>query len=146
MDYAFYNKPKRLGVYHDLISLYAQLNLAFFNNAIGASVQWGQSARVSGQKRSIRLGSYDPKDRSITLHPSLDQACVPRLCVERVLYHEMLHQKHPTYYHKGKQVIHSKAFKQDESLFPSGHLADRLIRQLLPRLLTYNPKFFKISD
>lgn len=139
---------ERLGVYHDLNGLYAQLNATFFDGCICLKgLQWGLAANVQNSpKRSIRLGSYDPSSQIITLHPSLDQAFVPRLCVERVLHHEMLHQKHPTYWHKGKQVFHSKAFKQEESRFPDAALADRLIRQLLPRLLAYRTTFLKISN
>ncbi len=132
------------GVYHNLDAIFEQLNQRFFNNQIVANLQWGQSSTQPGKnKRSIRLGSYDPKTKQITIHPSLDQAFVPQLCVERIVYHEMLHQLHPQQIINKRRIIHSKAYRKDEKAFPQAELADRLIGQILTRLLSYRVTFLK---
>ena len=130
------------GIYHPLETIFAHTNKLYFANSIDASIAYGNKiTQSSSKKHSIRLGAYDPSERHITIHRALDQAFVPRICVERIVYHEMLHQKHPVKLSYGRRIIHSKDFKRDEALFENAQLADKLIEQILHRLLSYRSIF-----
>lgn len=134
----------RAGVYHNLDQIYAQLNHFYFDNSVNATLAWGRHrAPVRGRKYSIRLGSYDPKGRSIIIHPALDQALVPRLCVERIVYHEMLHQKHPSIrISRHRHSIHTPDFKAAEKRFLGAELADAWFKSNLDKILHFAPLTF----
>jgi len=68
------------------------------------------------------LGHYDPSHHAIVLSKSLDRATVPRIAVEYVLYHEMLHLRYPTEHRGARRCVHTPDFKAAEKLFPG--LAD----------------------
>ena len=56
---------------------------------------------------------------------------MPRYAVEYILYHEMLHLKHPiTRGKSGRRMVHSKAFHEDEKLFPHLDEARRFLKTL----------------
>ena len=87
-----------VGHAHDLLALYQQLNVAYFGGTIEAQITWGQRKRSQlppRLSRSLKLGSYSVEDRLIRIHPTLDRAQVPSYVVAFIIYHEMLHQKHP---------------------------------------------------
>lgn len=78
------------GVHHDLDPLFDQLNRDYFAGSLRRP-QLGWSARPWGKQ----LGCFDPALDQIVLSSRLDRPAVPRYVVEYVLYHEMLHVKHP---------------------------------------------------
>jgi len=127
------------GVYFDLTALFASLNQRFFDNKISAQIKWGQRRKVMGlKKRSLKMGSYHPYDRSIIINPCLDQAIVPKICVERILFHEMAHQKFPVKKGKnGKNIIHYREFYDFEKNYPYLEQADLWIKANLDRLLRF---------
>ncbi len=43
---------------------------------------------------------------------------MPEWFVEYILYHEMLHIKHPARLINGRRYYHTKAFRTDEQRFP----------------------------
>lgn len=131
---------KSQGIYHCLATIYQKLNIEYFHDSIDARIGWGQAAKLLGQRRrSIRLGSYHLEKQQITIHPALDQAMVPQLCVARVVYHEMLHQKHGSIRVGGQNRVHTAAFKKDEALFIGASAADQWIRGNLEKILSFNP-------
>ena len=135
----------RPGIYHNLDIIYAHLNALYFESQISASIAWGRH-RTSPNRRkySIRLGSYEPNSRHITIHPALDQAAVPRLCVERIVYHEMLHQKFPEKrVSRSKRSIHTPEFRAAEKLFLGADLADAWFKSNIEQILAYAPLTFK---
>lgn len=99
---------------NNLKAIYDELNRCYFNGAIAASIKWGRSRR--GAKRSIRFGSYLPITREITINPILAEA--PIFVLASTIYHEMLHQKYPSYIRNGRRVCHSKEFKIAERRYP----------------------------
>lgn len=133
------------GVYHDLGDIYDRLNLIYFENRIKATITWGRHrSNANGRKYSIRLGSYCIQDKLITIHPVLDQASVPRLCVERIVYHEMLHQAHPAKrVSRTRTSIHTPEFRAAEALFIGAQLADGWFKTNLERILHFSPLTFK---
>jgi predicted metal-dependent hydrolase len=47
-----------------------------------------------------------------------DDVRVPRYVVEYIVYHEMLHLKHPVKLKGSRRCVHSKQFQEEERLFP----------------------------
>jgi hypothetical protein len=47
-----------------------------------------------------------------------DRPSSPRYAIEYLLYHEMLHLKHPVRIKGLRRSVHPREFKQDEALFP----------------------------
>ena len=71
---------------YDLEKVFEELNQAHFHGWM-AQPLLGWSRRPS----RVMLGHYDPSHNAIILSRLLDSPRVPRLAVEYVLFHEMLH-------------------------------------------------------
>jgi hypothetical protein len=79
---------------------------------------WGRATRA-GARHALRLGSCDPHARVVRIHPVLDQDAVPEWFVGFVLYHELLHLRHPARPSRGKRLIHhGPEFRRDEERHP----------------------------
>ena len=107
------------GLCHDLQSLFDGLNAHYFRGQVQAHITGGPR-RSSGRPRrhrSVNMGSYAVEDRLIRIHPLLDRAFVPRYYVESIIYHEMLHERHPIPVRAGRRCFHSPAFLAEEQLF-----------------------------
>jgi len=125
------------GLYFDLEPIFSELNARFFAGKINATLKWGKRRTLSN-KRAIRLGSYHPKHRVITINPCLDQAIVPTICLERILFHEMAHQHFPVKKSPaGKNMIHYREFNEFERTYPYLKEADLWLKTNLSRLLRY---------
>src|SRR6266851_1215980 len=97
------------GQVYDLERLFARLNRRHFGGEIEKPVlTWSQR-----RARSI-LGHHDAAYNTITISKSLDAADVPEWFVEYILFHEMLHIKHPARLVKGRRQYHTNAFRTDE--------------------------------
>lgn len=131
------------GTYHDLRVIYDYLNKRYFQDQVRASIAWGRFGNRT-RAYSIRLGSYDYLGKTITIHPALDQAVIPRLCVERVVHHEMLHQMFPAKTSRGRRQIHTPEFRAAEKLFFGAQLADAWFDSNLTRILHYRATHQKI--
>lgn len=114
------------GVHYDLTALFEELNFTYFFGLM-ARPALGWSRRVS---RSL-LGHYDPSHNTIVLNRILDRPEVPRLAVEYVLYHEMLHLRHPAQPCGARRSVHTPAFKQEERRFAQLREAKLLLKHLL---------------
>ncbi len=129
------------GKAHDLDTMFAALNARYFADTIGAEVTWGQAGPTSRRRRrSITFGSYDHRARRITMHPVLDRVEVPALVVARVLHHEMLHEKHGEDHDAGgRRIVHSAAFRAEETTFDGADVADAWLDAHLDALLRWRP-------
>ncbi len=101
------------GQCHDLEALFEELNHRFFGGLM-ARPAIGWSRRPS----RTMLGHYDPSHHAIVLSRNLDQPAVPRIAVEYVMYHEMLHLRYPTEHKGARRCVHTPEFKAAEKLFP----------------------------
>jgi hypothetical protein len=92
--------------------MFSDLNARYFGGRI-------ERPLLSWSHRPTRrvLGHHDHVHRAIIISRTLDNAAVPRFVVEYVLYHEMLHVKHPARIISGRTVYHGRAFRDDERLF-----------------------------
>lgn len=124
------------GKTHDLRCLFDELNRGYFNGAVDAKIGWSRKT-TSASRRSVRLGAYFEKNRTILIHPSLDAPHVPRVFVAFVVYHEMLHQAVPAERSaRGRRNVHPPEFRRRERLFLQYAEARRLERRHLAMLLS----------
>ncbi len=100
------------GRHYDLSSLFDQLNAKYFDGAL-------ERPRIGWSVKSWRrqFGCYDPGPNQILLNRRMDRPGVPACAVEYVLFHEMLHVKHPTRRSGCSLVSHSREFREEEKRF-----------------------------
>lgn len=113
------------GTHYDLDSIFESLNLRFFGGMQARpKMSWSQN-----RARNL-LGHYDPAHNAIIVSRIFDHPNVPRYAVEYIVYHEMLHLRHPVKLNGGRRCVHSAAFHAEEKLFPELEEAQRFIRRL----------------
>lgn len=101
------------GRYYDLDEVFDTLNVRFFYGLLGRpQMSW------SGEQARHLLGHYDPAHNAIIISKVFDQARVPRLAMEYIVYHEMLHLKHPVKMRGTRRCVHGKEFREEEKAFP----------------------------
>jgi hypothetical protein len=98
---------------YDLEAVFEELNTRFFHGLLARpQMTWSRDrARNS-------LGHYDPAHNAIVVSRIFDHPRVPRSAVEYIVYHEMLHLKHPVRLRGSRRCIHSAEFQAEEKLFP----------------------------
>lgn len=100
------------GVVYDLITSFDKLNDSYFSGQLERPLlSW------SARKTRRVLGHHDHVHKTIVISSTLDSARIPRFVLEYVLYHEMLHIKHPRRVVSGRTVYHSPDFREDERRF-----------------------------
>jgi len=109
----------------DLEALFADLNVRFFESALSKPLL-GWSVRPSRRL----LGHYDPAHHAIVISSIFDTPKTPRYVVEYILYHEMLHIKHPAESRTERRCVHTPAFKAEERRFPQYEQALRYLKRM----------------
>ena len=119
------------GKVYDLSEMFSDLNAHYFEGAL-------EPPLLSWSLRPTRrvLGHHDHVHQTIIISRTLDNAAIPRFVVEYVLYHEMLHIKHPARVVSGRTVYHGRAFRNEERLF---HRFDEAVRWLDKMALSRGP-------
>jgi predicted metal-dependent hydrolase len=113
------------GRFYDLDRIFEDLNTRFFHGLLARPrMSWSQS-----RSRRI-LGHYDPAHNAIIISRIFDQRSVPRYAVEYIVYHEMLHLKHPVKLRGSRRCVHSAEFQAEEKLFPQLAEADAFLKKL----------------
>jgi predicted metal-dependent hydrolase len=100
------------GLAHDLAPMFAALNLEYFSGRLSRP-RLGWSARPWRSQ----FGCFDPSLDQIVMNNRLDRADVPSYAVEFILYHEMLHVKHPLRAAACGLQAHSAEFRAEEKRF-----------------------------
>jgi hypothetical protein len=108
--------------YH-LQEMFEELNHAHFHGLM-AQPLLGWSRRLS----RVMLGHYDPSHNAIILSRLLDRPTVPRLAVEYILFHEMLHLRFPVEHRGARRCVHTREFKEAEKQFPLLKEAKQLLK------------------
>ena len=102
------------GNYYDLDEVFDHLNRQFFNGLLGRPVlTW------SAHSARRQLGHYDAAHNTIVVSRVFDRPETPRYAVEYLVFHEMLHLKHPVKMRGGRRCVHSREFQQEEKCFLS---------------------------
>jgi hypothetical protein len=113
------------GEHYNLDEIFEELSQRHFNGLLGRpQLSWSQR-----HSRTV-LGHYDPSHNAIILSRILDSRSVPRLAVEYVMYHEMLHLRFPVEHHGSRRSVHTGELRAAERDFPRLAEAKSLIRQL----------------
>lgn len=110
---------------YDLSVEFDRVNERHFGGALRKPAL-GWSLRRSRTK----MGHYDPAHDVIVISRTLDSPDVPALALEYVLFHEMLHLKHPVQLQAGRTEAHPPDFKADEARFPRLQEAKELLAAL----------------
>ena len=76
------------------------------------------------------LGHYDAAHNTIVVSRVFDRPSSPRYAIEYLLYHEMLHLRHPVKMRGLRRCVHSREFKADESKFPQLREALAFLKRL----------------
>jgi hypothetical protein len=113
------------GRYYDLDEVFESVNTRFFYGLLGRpTLTW------SAHHARRMLGHYDAAHNTIMVSRVFDRADTPRCAIEYLLYHEMLHLKHPVRVKAGRRCVHSKAFQAEERLFPELAAAKDYLKRL----------------
>jgi predicted metal-dependent hydrolase len=120
---------KRLGParghFYDLDEVFEKLNARFFHGLMARPrMSWSQL-----RTRRI-LGHYDPAHNAIIISRVFDHFAVPAYVLEYIVYHEMLHLKHPVRLRGSRRCVHSAEFQAEEKLFPRAAEADAFLKRL----------------
>ncbi len=113
------------GKAHDLAPMFARLNRRYFSGRL-------RCPRLGWSGRALRrqLGCFDPGVDQIVMNMRLDRPEVPAFVVEYVLYHEMLHVKHPIRAASCGLQAHSAAFRREERRFAHFDRARRFLERM----------------
>ncbi len=110
--------------YH-LEEIFEVLNQIYFNGLMAQPLMsWSR-----GPARR-RLGHYDPAHNAIVISSVFDDYRVPRYVVEYIVYHEMLHLRHPVKLRGSRRCVHSSDFQADEKLFDRLDAARAFLKRL----------------
>jgi predicted metal-dependent hydrolase len=113
------------GFIYDLDAIFEDLNRRFFYGLMGRPrMSWSPT-----RTRRI-LGHYDPAHNAIVISRIFDHPLVPRYAVEYIVYHEMLHLKHPVRLRGSRRCVHSAEFQAEEKLFPERERAEGYLRRI----------------
>jgi hypothetical protein len=113
------------GRVYDLDEVFEAVNRTYFHGLLGRpTLTW--SAHVARRM----LGHYDAAHNTIVVSRVFDRPGTPRYAIEYLLYHEMLHLKHPVRVRGGRRCVHSREFQAEERLFAHLDLARAFLKAL----------------
>lgn len=113
------------GRFYDLDAVFEELNTRFFHGLMARPrMSWSQT-----KTRRI-LGHYDPAHNAIIISRIFDHPAVPRYVLDYIVYHEMLHLKHPVRLRGSRRCVHSPEFQEEEKLFPRAADANSFLKRL----------------
>jgi hypothetical protein len=113
------------GDYYDLDEVFETLNLRFFHGLLGRPLlTWSE------HKARRLLGHYDAAHNTIMISRVFDRRNTPRYAIEYLMYHEMLHLRHPVKVRSGRRCVHPREFQAEERLFPELEQAKAYLKQL----------------
>jgi hypothetical protein len=113
------------GEYHNLETIFQDLNIHYFDGLL-AQPLLGWSRRPS----RCTLGHFDPSHNAIIISRILDNDRTPRLALEYVLYHEMLHLRFPVESKGVRRTVHTRSFHAAELEFEGLKAAKELLKKL----------------
>ena len=119
------NVSSAQGHHYDLEEIFEQLNRQFFHGLLGRPVlTW------SAHSARRLLGHYDAAHNTIVVSRVFDRPETPRFAIEYLLFHEMLHLKHPVQVKAGRRCVHSREFQREEKMFPELEQVKEFLKKL----------------
>jgi hypothetical protein len=114
------------GVLHNLEHVFEEINGKYFGGMMARpAIGW------SLVRSRTRLGHFDPSHNTIVISKIFDDPRTPRLALEYVMFHEMLHLHYPVDHSGSRRCVHTPAFKVHEKTFPQFKEAKALLKKLL---------------
>ena len=114
------------GAIHNLEEVFEDLNLNHFGGMMARpALGW------SHIRSRTRLGHFDPSHHMIVISKIFDDVRTPRLALEYVMFHEMLHLRYEVDHSGTRRCVHTPEFKAHEKLFPKFKEAKALLRRLI---------------
>jgi hypothetical protein len=111
------------GHHYHLEEIFDDLNRRFFHGLMGRpQLTWSRKHARSS------LGHYDPAHNAIVISRVFDHPRVPRYAIDYILYHEMLHLRHPVRLRGSRRCVHSREFLAEEKMFPELAQAKNFLR------------------
>jgi hypothetical protein len=113
------------GSIYDLAPMFTRLNRKYFRGRL-------HRPRLGWSSRTWRaqFGCFDPALDQIVMNRWLDRPSVPRYAVEYVLFHEMLHVKHPLRAARCGIEAHSLKFRMEEKRYANYDRARKFLDRL----------------
>ena len=113
------------GDVYNLAPIFTQLNRRYFSGRLHRPrLGW------SGRTWRTQFGCFDPALDQIVLNRWLDRGVVPRYAVEYVMFHEMLHVKHPLRAARCGIEAHSLEFREEEKRYAHYDQARRFLDRI----------------
>jgi hypothetical protein len=113
------------GAFYDLEEIFETVNQRFFFGLMARPQMTWSRLRARNS-----LAHYDPAHNAIVVSRIFDQPQVPRYAVEYIVYHEMLHLKHPVRLRGSRRCVHGPEFQAEEKLFPELEQAKLFLKRL----------------
>jgi len=113
------------GHFYNLEAVFEELNTRFFHGLMARP-----RLSLSQTKTRRILGHYDPAHNAIIISRIFDHPAVPRYVLDYIVYHEMLHLKHPVKLRGSRRCVHSAEFQAEEKLFPRAAQANAFLKRL----------------
>jgi len=113
------------GLVYNLEDIFEQLNREHFGGMMARpELGW------SHVRSRTRLGHFDPSHNMIMISRIFDDPHAPRLALEYVMFHEMLHLHYPVDHSGARRCVHTPEFKAHEKQFPAFREAKALLKKL----------------
>jgi len=115
-------------VYH-LGHVFSRVNRQYFDGAMDRpKLAWTCSVSYRS------FGHYVFATDTVLLSASLDRPDVPKLVVDYIMFHELLHKKHGVKLHNRRRMTHTAAFRRDENRFERRSEADEFLKSYSRKL------------
>ncbi len=113
------------GSVHNLEEVFEELNQKYFGGMMTRpGLGW------SHVRSRTRLGHFDPCHQMIMISRIFDDPRAPRLALEYVMFHEMLHLHYPVDHSGARRCVHTPEFKAHEKQFPQFKEARALLKKM----------------
>jgi hypothetical protein len=113
------------GAVHHLEHIFEDLNMKYFGGMMARpALGWSRF------RSRTHLGHFDPSHHMIVISRIFDDPRAPRLALEYVMYHEMLHLRYPVDHSGARRCVHTPEFKAHEKQFPHFREAKALLKKL----------------
>ncbi|HVW87457.1 MAG TPA: SprT-like domain-containing protein [Bryobacteraceae bacterium] len=113
------------GSVHNLEEVFEELNRKYFGGMMARpGLGW------SHVRSRTRLGHFDPSHNMIMISRIFDDPRAPRMALEYVMFHEMLHLHYPVDHSGARRCVHTPEFKAHEKQFPHFKEAKALLKKM----------------
>jgi hypothetical protein len=113
------------GERNNLETLFEELNQRYFDGLMARPLLgWSRAPSRT------TLGHFDPSHNAIIISRLLDTEKAPRLALEYVLFHEMLHLRYPVDTRGVRRRVHTREFRQAEKDFARLQEAKEALKRL----------------